>query len=127
MSGAVLSQDVMKPGEPLAVGLLLDGRYRIHKILGQGGMGRVYMANDTRLANRPVACKEMVLGDGIEHQKAIEDFNREARVLAALSHPSIPQIVDYFAEGGRHYGDGIRRGRRLARPSRQARTQGTDG
>src|SRR6266849_5094005 len=103
MSGAVLSQDVMKPGEPLAVGLLLDGRYRIHKILGQGGMGRVYMANDTRLANRPVACKEMVLGDGIEHQKAIEDFNREARVLAALSHPSIPQIVDYFAEGGRHY------------------------
>lgn len=93
----------MKPGEPLAVGLLLDGRYRIHKILGQGGMGRVYMANDTRLANRPVACKEMVLGDGIEHQKAIEDFNREARVLAALSHPSIPQIVDYFAEGGRHY------------------------
>jgi serine/threonine protein kinase len=103
MSGAVPSQDVMKPGEPLAVGLLLDGRYRIHKILGQGGMGRVYMANDTRLANRPVACKEMVLGDGIEHQKAIEDFNREARVLAALSHPSIPQIVDYFAEGGRHY------------------------
>lgn len=93
----------MKTGEPLAVGLLLDGRYRIHKILGQGGMGRVYMANDTRLANRPVACKEMVLGDGIEHQKAIEDFNREARVLAALSHPSIPQIVDYFAEGGRHY------------------------
>src|SRR5229473_2535697 len=103
MSGAVPCQDVMKPGEPLAVGLLLDGRYRIHKILGQGGMGRVYMANDTRLANRPVACKEMVLGDGIEHQKAIEDFNREARVLAALSHPSIPQIVDYFAEGGRHY------------------------
>jgi serine/threonine protein kinase len=93
----------MKPGEPLAVGLLLDGRYRIQKILGQGGMGRVYMANDTRLANRPVACKEMVLGDGIEHKKAIEDFNREARVLAALSHPSIPQIVDYFAEGGRHY------------------------
>src|SRR5216684_4487889 len=103
MSGAVLSQDVMKPGEPLAVGRMLDGRYRIQKILGQGGMGRVYMANDTRLANRPVACKEMVLGDGIEHQKAIEDFNREARVLAALSHPSIPQIVDYFAEGGRHY------------------------
>jgi serine/threonine protein kinase len=102
-SGAVQFQDVMKPGESLAVGQLLDGRYRIHKILGQGGMGRVYMANDTRLANRPVACKEMVLGDGIEHQKAIEDFNREARVLAALSHPSIPQIVDYFAEGGRHY------------------------
>jgi serine/threonine protein kinase len=82
---------------------MLDGRYRIHKVLGQGGMGRVYMANDTRLANRPVAAKEMILGDGIQEQKAIEDFNREARVLATLTHPSIPQVIDYFAERGRHY------------------------
>src|SRR6266478_10246987 len=103
MSGAVPCQDVMKPGEPLAVGLLLDGRYRIHKILGQGGMGRVYLANDTRLANRPVAAKEMVLGDGIQEKKAVEDFNREARVLASLSHPSIPQVIDFFGERGRHY------------------------
>ncbi|HUN60068.1 MAG TPA: protein kinase [Candidatus Binataceae bacterium] len=90
-------------GEALAVGHMLDGRYRVHKILGQGGMGRVYLANDTRLANRPVACKEMIIGDGIQEQKAVEDFNREASVLAALSHPSIPQVIDYFAERGRHY------------------------
>lgn len=93
----------MKPGEPLAVGHMLDGRYRIHKVLGQGGMGRVYLANDTRLANRPVAAKEMIIGDGIQEKKAIEDFSREASVLAKLSHPSIPQVIDYFAEGGRHY------------------------
>ncbi|MBF6558975.1 MAG: protein kinase [Candidatus Binataceae bacterium] len=93
----------MKSGEPLPVSHLLDGRYRIHKVLGQGGMGRVYLANDTRLANRPVACKEMIIGDGIQEQKAVEDFNREARVLASLSHPSIPQVMDYFGEGGRHY------------------------
>src|SRR5216684_6822025 len=103
MSGAVLSQDVMKPGEPLAVGRMLDGRYRIQKMLGQGGMGRVYLANDTRLANRPVACKEMIIGDGIHEQKAVEDFNREARVLASLSHPAIPQVIDYFGERGRYY------------------------
>jgi serine/threonine protein kinase len=93
----------MKSGEPLPVGHSLDGRYRIHKVLGQGGMGRVYLANDTRLANRPVACKEMIIGDGIQEKKAIEDFNREARVLAGLSHPSIPQVIDYFGENGRHY------------------------
>ena len=93
----------MKTGEPLPVGHLLDGRYRIHKLLGTGGMGRVYLANDTRLANRPVAVKEMILGDGVQERKAVEDFNREASVLARLSHPSIPQIIDYFSEQRRHY------------------------
>lgn len=93
----------MNPGEPLPADHLLDGRYRIHKTLGQGGMGRVYLANDTRLANRPVAAKEMVLGEGVQEQKAIEDFKREARVLATLSHPSIPQVIDFFVERGRHY------------------------
>jgi serine/threonine protein kinase/pSer/pThr/pTyr-binding forkhead associated (FHA) protein len=93
----------MNPGDALPISHLLDGRYRIHRVLGQGGMGRVYLANDTRLADRPVACKEMILGTGIQEQKAIDDFNREASVLAALSHPSIPQVIDYFAERGRHY------------------------
>src|ERR1700730_10969063 len=93
----------MMLGERPRAAHVLDGRYRIHKVLGQGGMGRVYLANDTRLANRPVAAKEMVLGDGIQEKKAIEDFNREASVLAKLSHPSIPQVIDYFGERGRHY------------------------
>src|ERR1700722_1955304 len=93
----------MNTGEPLAVNHMLDGRYRISKMLGQGGMGRVYLANDTRLADRPVACKEMIIGDGIQEQKAVEDFNREARVLASLSHPAIPQVINYFGERGRHY------------------------
>jgi serine/threonine protein kinase len=93
----------MKPGDQLPAGQMLDGRYRVHKVLGQGGMGRVYLANDTRLANRPVAAKEMIIGDGIAEKKAIEDFAREARVLASLSHPGIPNVIDYFAENNRHY------------------------
>jgi serine/threonine protein kinase len=93
----------MNPGQSLNVGHMLDARYRIHKVLGVGGMGRVYMANDTRLANRPVACKEMIVGDGIAEKKAVEDFAREARVLALLSHPGIPSLIDYFVESGRHY------------------------
>jgi serine/threonine protein kinase len=95
--------EVMKPGEPVTTGHLLDGRYRVSKVIGQGGMGRVYLANDTRLANRPVAVKEMIVGAGEHEKKAIEDFAREARVLAALSHPGIPNLIDYFVERGRHY------------------------
>jgi serine/threonine-protein kinase len=93
----------MNAGEALPEGHLLDGRYRVKKVLGTGGMGRVYLSNDTRLANRPVAVKEMVVGDGIREKKAIEDFTREANVLARLSHPGIPTLIDHFAENSRHY------------------------
>ncbi len=93
----------MNAGEVLTEGHLLDGRYRVKKVLGTGGMGRVYLSNDTRLANRPVAVKEMVVGDGIREKKAIEDFTREANVLARLSHPGIPTLIDHFAENSRHY------------------------
>ena len=93
----------MNAGEALTEGHLLDGRYRVKKVLGAGGMGRVYLSNDTRLANRPVAVKEMVVGDGIQEKKAIEDFTREANVLARLSHPGIPTLIDHFAENSRHY------------------------
>jgi serine/threonine protein kinase len=93
----------MNAGEELTEGHLLDGRYRVKKVLGVGGMGRVYLSNDTRLANRPVAVKEMVVGDGVQEKKAIEDFTREANVLARLSHPGIPTLIDHFAENSRHY------------------------
>ena len=93
----------MNPGEELTEGHLLDGRYRVKKVLGVGGMGRVYLSNDTRLANRPVAVKEMIVGDGVQEKKAIEDFTREANVLARLSHPGIPTLIDHFAENHRHY------------------------
>jgi serine/threonine protein kinase len=93
----------MNPGESLSEGHLLDNRYRVRKVLGVGGMGRVYLSNDTRLANRPVAVKEMILGDGFAEKKAIEDFTREATVLARLSHPGIPTLIDHFAENSRHY------------------------
>src|SRR5229473_2925753 len=93
----------MNAGEALTEGHLLDGRYRVKKVIGVGGMGRVYLSNDTRLANRPVAVKEMIVGDGIQEKKAIEDFTREANVLARLSHPGIPTLIDHFAENQRQY------------------------
>ena len=57
-------------------------------------------------ARRPLcAVKEMIemFADQNQRAKAVEDFKREAEVLAQLEHPSIPTIFDYFIEGGRYY------------------------
>ncbi len=75
----------------LAVGTNL-GPYRIVPLLGAGGMGEVYRAEDTRL-HREVAVKvisEDLAGDPL----ALERFRREARVVATLSHPSILALYD---------------------------------
>lgn len=70
-------------------------------------MGSVYLAEDLNLANRPVAVKEMVemFADENAREKAIEDFKREAELLARLDHPSIPTIYQYFFDPdlGRYY------------------------
>lgn len=94
-------------GIQLAPGTLLVDRYKITKRIGGGGMGSVYLAEDQNLANRPVAVKEMVemFADDGARTKAIEDFKREAELLARLDHPSIPTIYQYFfdTERGRYY------------------------
>src|SRR5215813_10186961 len=94
-------------GIQLAPGTLLGARYKITRRIGGGGMGSVYLAEDLNLANRPVAVKEMVemFADESSRAKAIEDFNREADLLASLDHPSIPTIYQYFFDGdrGRYY------------------------
>src|SRR5215813_11421009 len=84
--------------------LLLD-RYMIVKRVGGGGMGSVYMARDKRLADRACAVKEMIelFADDNQRSKAVDDFKREAEVLAQLEHPPIPTIYDYFIESGRYY------------------------
>ncbi len=69
----------MTPGEKL-------GPYEIVALLGEGGMGEVYRARDTRL-DRDVAIKT-------SRQQFNERFEREARAIAALNHPNICQIYD---------------------------------
>ncbi|MBO0720261.1 MAG: protein kinase [Blastocatellia bacterium] len=94
-------------GIQLAPGTLLVDRYKIVKRIGGGGMGSVYLAEDQNLANRPVAVKEMIemFADENARGKAIEDFKREAELLARLDHPSIPTIYQYFFDvnRGRYY------------------------
>jgi Serine/threonine protein kinase len=78
--------------------MLLQNRYRIVRPFGQGGMGAVYEAIDERLG-KTVAVKELMSED----DKLRRAFEREARLLAHLSHPSLPRVTDYFVEGIRHY------------------------
>ncbi|MCB0047834.1 MAG: serine/threonine protein kinase [Caldilineaceae bacterium] len=79
---------------------LLHNRYRILKPLGQGGMGAVYLADDTTLPGRKVAIKEN-LNTSPDAQR---QFQREATILARLRHPNLPTVTDYFIEpSGQQY------------------------
>ncbi len=87
----------------LSARVLLKQRYRVLQTIGQGGMGAVYLAQDTQLGDRPLAVKEMSQNDGQQAQEAIESFKREAHLLASLQHPNLPSIYDHFEDGGRWY------------------------
>jgi len=84
----------------LAAGTRL-GPYEILSPLGAGGMGEVYRARDSRLG-REVAVKVLPdrLGDGTN---ALERFHREARAIAALSHPNILAIHDVGEANGKSF------------------------
>ncbi len=89
----------------LEAGQLLQNRYRIISRLGQGGMGAVYRAWDTRL-NVPVAVKEMMPQPGLDAGKLKQlrrQFQQEAQVLARLDHPHLVDVTDFFAEASNVY------------------------
>ena len=71
----------------------LESRYRVEGTLGQGGMGAVLLATDTRL-DRKVAIKR-ILGETAGNRMALQRFLTEAKSIAALNHQNIVQIYDY--------------------------------
>ncbi len=85
---------ILKPGDTL------KSRYKIRQVIGQGGMGCIYLADDLRLEGRKCAVKE------VQHDKNLaaglikesrEQFLREATILARLDHPNLPKVSDYFS------------------------------
>lgn len=77
---------------PLTQGQVLNNRYRIVRLLGQGGFGAVYRAWDMNL-NIPVALKENLNVT----PEAVRQFEREARFLASLRHEGLPFVIDHFS------------------------------
>lgn len=85
---------VVEPGK------ILRDRYIIREIIGRGGMGSIFLAEDNRLPGRLCAVKQIThdqdLPDTIREQTK-EQFYREASVLARLDHPNLPKVSDFFS------------------------------
>ncbi|HAA33185.1 MAG TPA: ankryin, partial [Cyanobacteria bacterium UBA8553] len=75
-------------------GDIIAERYRIIDILGQGGVGITYKAQDLKSSQR-VALKALSLRQ-MGDWKVLDLFEREAKILAQLEHPAIPRYLDYF-------------------------------
>ncbi len=86
-----LVRAVLNNGDTLA------SRYQVERVLGQGGMGAVYLARDLRIPCQ-WAVKEMTAEPEAEAM-----FRAEAEVLCGLKHPNLPRITDFFGEDGKQY------------------------
>ncbi len=84
---------------PLAIGAVLENRYRIDALLGEGGMGAVYRARHLRI-QQDVAIKE----NRMASPASARQFEREAVVMAGLRHPNLPRVIDHFvlADGAQY-------------------------
>ncbi len=86
-------------------GHLQGGRYVIKKILGQGGMGAAVLANDMRVAGKPVVIKELISDntDPTQLNEDVKNFEREVETLAYIDHPLVPTVTDRFQEGSHYF------------------------
>src|SRR5574341_1070942 len=83
---------------PLEIGYLLNGRYRVERILGQCGMGAVYLATDETLGAHGAVKENLNPSPDAERQ-----FRREANLLASLRHHNLPRVTDHFILGNQQY------------------------
>ncbi|MEH2445125.1 MAG: serine/threonine-protein kinase [Nostoc sp.] len=122
-----MSQSPMTRPE-ITAGTLIDNRYTIQKLLGQGGLGRTYLAFDTRRFNEACVLKEFApIGtgeSGLEQYRNL--FKREAKILHQLQHPQIPKFLACFEGDNRlflvqEYVDGKTYSRLLGELQRQGR------
>ena len=87
------------PGAELGEGDLVDGRYRIVRLLGRGGMGAVYLATQLDV-QRSVAIKILAQAGDLP---LVRRFYREVRALGGLSHPNIVRIFDFGVDPATHH------------------------
>src|SRR4030042_4666904 len=86
------------------------GRYKLLRILGEGGFGIVYLAEQQRPIKRQVALN--ITKPGMDSAQVIRRFEAERQALALLDHSNFAHVYDAgTTEAGRPYFDGIRKGR----------------
>ena len=88
---------------PIPSGTVLQNRYLLISVLGQGGFGRTYLAEDQGRFNEACALKELIPPQAGEFalEKSKELFQREASTLYQIKHPQVPQFRATFAQDGR--------------------------
>src|SRR5438093_1677670 len=78
-------------------GELLDDKYRIEQLLGQGGMGAVYRA--THLGTKRTVAIKVIHPQFSDHEEFVERFRREAEAAGRLRHPNVVDVTDFdFAQ-----------------------------
>src|SRR5262245_46598286 len=75
------------------VGSVIADTYTIEALIGEGGMGAVFLASHNRLPGKRVAIK--LLHAGITDAEVIARFKREAQIASSLGHPNIVQVHDF--------------------------------
>lgn len=88
---------------PFPQGFILKGRYAVRATIGQGGMGRTYLAQDLERFNETCVLKEFIPPQDSQEvtEKSKELFRREASVLYQIRHPQVPEFRATFESEGR--------------------------
>src|SRR6266852_4287476 len=81
------------------VGQVLDDKYRLEHLLGQGGMGAVYLA--THLGTERYVALKLIAPEFMRNPEFVERFKREARAAGRLRHPNVVDVTDFGFSGNR--------------------------
>jgi len=89
----------------LSAGDIIKGEYKVIKVIGNGGMGSIYLCAEVKESNKKWALKEMRLTQiqAEMQEKATKHFEMEAEILSRLNHLNLPTVKEYFKENGNYY------------------------
>ncbi len=88
----IADRPLPEPVDPL-IGQVLNETFHVIRLIGEGGMGRVYEARHTRLGDRRFAVK-VLLPEFAQNREIVARFQREAESASSISHPNVVQVID---------------------------------